>query len=48
MLRIFFQFLVLPPHLRDVDEMTDAGFKAVARRMCVGHSHSWPIRCDLL
>ena len=30
---------------RDVDEMTDVGFKAVARQLCVGHAHSWPIRC---
>ena len=29
---------------RDVDEMTDVGFKAVARQLCVGHAHSWPIR----
>lgn len=30
--------------VRDVDEMTDAGFKALARRMCVGHAHSTPVR----
>ena len=24
--------------------MTDVGFKAVARQLCVGHAHSWPIR----
>jgi 4-hydroxy-4-methyl-2-oxoglutarate aldolase len=30
--------------VRDVDEMTAAGFKALARRMCVGHAHSWPVR----
>ena len=30
--------------VRDVDEMTNAGFKAVARRMCVGHAYSTPIR----
>jgi len=30
--------------VRDVDEMTNAGFKALARRMCVGHAHSTPIR----
>lgn len=30
--------------VRDVDEMTNAGFKAVARRMCVGHAHNHPIR----
>ena len=21
-----------------------AGFKAIARRLCVGHAHSWPVR----
>lgn len=30
--------------IRDVDEMTNAGFKALARRLCVGHAHSWPVR----
>lgn len=30
--------------VRDVDEMANAGFKALARRMCVGHAHSWPVR----
>lgn len=29
--------------IRDVDEMTDVGFKALARQLCVGHAHSWPI-----
>ena len=24
--------------IRDVDEMTNAGFKALARRLCVGHA----------
>ena len=35
--------------IRDVDEMTNAGFKALARRLCVGHAHSWPVRwgCDV-
>lgn len=32
--------------IRDVDEMTNAGFKALARRLCVGHAHSWPVRWD--
>ncbi len=32
--------------VRDVDEMTNAGFKALARRLCVGHAHSWPVRWD--
>jgi regulator of RNase E activity RraA len=30
--------------IRDVAEMTNAGFKALARRRCVGHAHSWPVR----
>ena len=30
--------------IRDVDEMTNAGFKALARRLCVGYAYSCPIR----
>lgn len=30
--------------IRDWDEMCNAGFKALARRFCVGHAHSWPVR----
>jgi regulator of RNase E activity RraA len=30
--------------IRDLDEMTNAGFKALARRMCVGHAHVIPVR----
>ncbi len=30
--------------IRDVDEMYYAGFKALARRMCVGHAYSCPVR----
>ena len=30
--------------IRDVDEMTAAGFKAIARRMCIGHAFSCPVR----
>jgi 4-hydroxy-4-methyl-2-oxoglutarate aldolase len=30
--------------IRDVDEMKDVGFKALARRLCVGHAHSWPVK----
>lgn len=30
--------------IRDVDEMTNAGFKALARRLCVGHAWVWPVR----
>lgn len=30
--------------IRDVDEMTNAGFKAIARRFCVGHAYVHPVR----
>ena len=35
--------------IRDVDEMCNAGFKALARRLCVGHAHSYPVKwgCDV-
>ena len=29
--------------IRDVDEMHNAGFKALARRLCVGHAYSIPV-----
>lgn len=29
--------------IRDLDEMNSAGFKAIARRLCVGHAHSTPV-----
>ncbi len=29
--------------IRDLDEMTNAGFKALARRLCVGHAYSVPV-----
>ena len=29
--------------VRDLDEMTNAGFKALARRLCVGHAHVCPV-----
>jgi 4-hydroxy-4-methyl-2-oxoglutarate aldolase len=29
--------------VRDVDEVANAGFKVIARRMCVGHAFSMPI-----
>jgi len=32
--------------IRDLDEMTAAGFKALARGMCVGHAFSCPVRWD--
>lgn len=30
--------------IRDVDEMTNAGFKALAQRLCVGHAYSHYVR----
>jgi 4-hydroxy-4-methyl-2-oxoglutarate aldolase len=30
--------------IRDLDEMCYAGFKALAKRLCVGHAYSWPAR----
>ena len=30
--------------IRDVDEMTNAGFKAIARRLCIGHGYATPVR----
>ncbi len=35
--------------IRDVDEMCNAGFKAIARRTCVGHAFSTPVKwgCDV-
>ncbi|MGI5819507.1 MAG: RraA family protein [Armatimonadota bacterium] len=30
--------------IRDLDEMCNAGFKAIARRLCVGHAHCHPVR----
>lgn len=30
--------------IRDLDEMQNAGFKALARRLCVGHAFSCPVR----
>jgi regulator of RNase E activity RraA len=32
--------------IRDVDEMRNAGFKAIARRLCVGHAYVVPVRWD--
>ncbi|MDQ3624788.1 MAG: RraA family protein, partial [Verrucomicrobiota bacterium] len=32
--------------IRDLDEMTNAGFKALARRLCVGHAFSTAVRWD--
>jgi regulator of RNase E activity RraA len=35
--------------IRDTDEMNAAGFKALARCLCVGHAYSWPVKwgCDV-
>jgi len=30
--------------IRDLDEMKNAGFKALARRLCVSHAYAWPVR----
>jgi regulator of RNase E activity RraA len=30
--------------IRDLDEMNNAGFKALARQLCVGHAFSCPVR----
>jgi regulator of RNase E activity RraA len=30
--------------IRDLDEMTNAGFKSLARRLCVGHAFTMPVR----
>ena len=32
--------------IRDLDEIYNAGFKAIARRLCVGHAYNHPIRWD--
>jgi len=35
---------VIDGGIRDLDEMQNAGFKALARRLCVGHGYSSPVR----
>ena len=30
--------------IRDLDEMNNVGFKALARRLCVGHAYATPVR----
>ncbi|MGB3024891.1 RraA family protein [Paradevosia shaoguanensis] len=30
--------------VRDIVEMGSLGFKALARRLCVGHAYAWPVR----
>ena len=34
---------VIDGEIRDLDEMKNAGFKALARGMCVGHAYSVPV-----
>jgi 4-hydroxy-4-methyl-2-oxoglutarate aldolase len=40
---------IIDSGIRDVDEMTNAGFKTIAHRLCVGHANSWPVKwnCDV-
>ena len=33
--------------IRDVDEMCNAGFKALAQRLCVGHAHVVPVEWNV-
>lgn len=33
--------------IRDVDEVTRAGFKVIARRLSVGHAYSFPVRWNV-
>lgn len=35
--------------IRDLDEMNNAGFKAIARGLCVGHAWAYPVRwnCEI-
>lgn len=30
--------------VRDIDEMTNAGFKAIAKRLCIGNAHVTPVK----
>lgn len=41
--------VILDGAIRDVDAMTALGFKAIARRLAVGHGHTCPVRwgCDV-
>ncbi len=32
--------------IRDLDEMRAVGYKAIARRLCVGHAYTHPVRWD--
>ena len=40
---------IIDGSIRDIDEMNNAGFKALARRLSVGHAYSTPVRwnCDV-
>ena len=35
---------IIDGSIRDIDEMNNAGFKALARRLSVGHAYSTPVR----
>jgi len=37
---------IIDGSIRDLDEMNNAGFKALARRLSVGHAHAIPVRWD--
>ncbi len=32
--------------IRDLDEMTNVGFKCIASQLCIGHGYNFPIRWD--
>jgi 4-hydroxy-4-methyl-2-oxoglutarate aldolase len=36
--------LITDGGVRDIVEMGSLGFKALARRLCVGHAYAWPVR----
>ena len=38
---------VIDGAIRDVDEMTRVGFKAIAKRLCVGHAYSYPVKWNV-
>lgn len=37
---------IIDGSIRDLDEMNNAGFKALAKRLSVGHAYSTPVRWD--
>lgn len=36
--------VIIDGAIRDLDEMHNAGFKALARRLCISHAHAHPVR----